>query len=290
MHDRKVLDRLGECWGVDRAEFEPISGATHGVFRCQIDGAQRVAKVFRTTEAAGTELRVLQLLAEADFPAPRVVEADAAGVRFGAAYVLMEDRGRENVAHRLAHGAGGIELARRMGELLAAAHAVRLPSPGMIRLDRIDPIDASSIEKKTHAAAVGLHAQKLIKRSTLEQVLAIEALPVEGDSLCHMDFHPVQCVVDGPGVAAVVDWEGAWAANPAIDLAVAHAYFDFYGAEKATDEFLIGYGARPDLVSSPSYIATRAMHLTSLAAKWVAAEQPAAAGRACEKLKTCWDS
>lgn len=282
--DAEVLERISKSLGIRPTGFEPVSGATHGVYRSLINEAPYILKLYRRAEAAGTELRVLRLLEEDDFPAPRVREADPDGVQAGLPFLLMEDLGRETVAQRMAQGADGVALAEQMGRLLASTHRIRLPSCGAILGDRIEKLEAAKVAERIHKSAVGLHAQKLISDQTINGVLAIDDLPIEGDSLCHMDFHPVQCVADGARVAGVVDWEGAWSANAFVDLAIAHAYLDFYGSQGATDAFLKGYGASQKTLSDPDYASARAMHLASLAGKWLAAGQRSAAERACGLL------
>jgi len=62
-----------------------------------------------------------------------------------------------------------------------------------------------------------------------------------GESLCHSDYHAVQCIVKDDRVAAVADWESAWIGNPLIDLAIGHAYLDYYCPPPLTKQFMAGY-------------------------------------------------
>ncbi|HUC06217.1 MAG TPA: phosphotransferase [Acidimicrobiales bacterium] len=91
----------------------------------------------------------------------------------------------------------------------------------MERIEGVSMVDAMAKRPwslRRHGALLGdLHRR-------LHQIAAPEWLPDApvgaGDRLVHMDLHPLNVMV-GPHGATVIDWTGASAGEPAVDVAVA---------------------------------------------------------------------
>src|SRR5262249_22704361 len=125
---------------------------------------------------------------------------------------------------------------------------------------------------------------------TEQEVLRFKqrAMPdIPGASLCHGDFHTVQCVVDEGRIAAIVDWETAWAGNPLIDLAVATSSFE-YSAPALALPFLESYSrARPvpsDFASR--YLPVRMAHALGLIRVFNIQKREANVARAVELFRS----
>ena len=107
---------------------------------------------------------------------------------------------------------------------------------------------------------------------------------IDGTELCHGDFHAVHCLVRDGRITAVVDWEAAWAGNSMVDLAVAHAYLNYYCPLEAVRSFLAGYEqVKPLPVDyERAYLPARMAHALELAKIWRLRGRPAEARRAVE--------
>lgn len=114
-----------------------------------------------------------------------------------------------------------LRLFREMGALLARIHSLAFP--------QADPFVRHFQQelKVLYQWADELANQEVINKQEASLLSSLHVPPLHGDALCHGDFHAVHCVVDQERITAVVDWESAWAGNPAVDLALTHAYLDF---------------------------------------------------------------
>jgi aminoglycoside phosphotransferase (APT) family kinase protein len=103
-------------------------------------------------------------------------------------------------------------------------------------------------------------------------------------SLCHGDFHPAHCIVGDARISAVVDWEKAWAGNSTIDLAMTHAYLDFYCLEEATARFLAGYAGSHSVPDGyeKAYLPVRMAQALGMVRAWDKQHRPGTLRRTVE--------
>lgn len=233
------------CFGLE-PRIEPISRLNNVVFRLRYPHADKVLKIGTAgdPEPVRKELAIFDLLARNGLPAPSVEHADAEGAEFGRPFLVMRSAGDRTVADWAdVPDEAGRSLFREMGTILARVHGITLRGSGDIRAGSFAPLDPAAIRERLDRAADWAGLQGYIDREESERFRSLETPPLGGSALCHRDFHAVQCVVGGGRIAAVVDWESAWASNPAVDLAIAHAYLDFYCRPTLLEAFFAGYVA-----------------------------------------------
>lgn len=233
------------CYGAEaRAEPIPLSQA----FRLWLPQGLKVLKLGPPgATSIRKELRLVEVLVRHGVPVPVVEHADADGTRVGRPFFIMDSAGDSTVAHLVGRADEDTRrLFVEMGSILAAVHGITVGTSGDIPPDAIEPRDWPARIRRLHGLADWIGAERLLEPDELAKVQAIAIPETGGDALCHGDFHAVQCIVRGGRIAAVVDWEQAWAGNPGIDLAIAHAYLDYYASPEQVRRFLEGYtSSRP---------------------------------------------
>lgn len=256
--DIDIAQRVaGLCYG-QSPRIELIPSHYNAVFRLWLDDGPRVLKLAkRSPERASTrkELFLFGKLAEHGVPVPVIEHEDVSGREVGHPYFVMRSAGHHTVAdwvHEatdLSHG-----LLRRMGGVFALIHGIEFPSPGPIIHDRVSPIRSARIERRAFEGWCHRLVDEIESRGLLDarEVRAarrmIGTLPAQrGASLCHGDFHAAQCIVDADAdagrIAAVVDWEAAFAGDPVYDYADHHTYMLNTYHPDLVDSFRQGYEA-----------------------------------------------
>ena len=232
-----------QCYGAE-PRVEPLSRLNNLVFRLHFPGAVKVLKVALGAGATtiAKELMLIRLLARHGVPVPVVEHDDARGERAGRAFFVMASAGERSVADWVpAGGEAARALFTEMGGVLARIHGVTFPASGDITPAGIVERDSRRLLAGVYAIAEAAVGDGLLDREEAAVFRSL-AMPVpEGTSLCHADFHAVQCVVREERIAAVVDWESAWAGNPAIDFAITQAYLEFYCPPALVECFAAGY-------------------------------------------------
>jgi aminoglycoside phosphotransferase (APT) family kinase protein len=261
-----------ECYGGD-VRGELIAGSHNALVRLFAPSGVKVLKLAPagTSEAVGRELRVIALLREHGLPAPVVEHADPQGARHGRAFFAMAQAGERTVYELLGEsGDTPRRLLREMGTLQARFHAIELPASGTILADRIEPSGPEPLLASLHALSRELAAEGLLSAAEDERFRALRLPPHQGTSLCHGDFHAVQCVVRMGRIAALVDWEAAWAGNPAIDCAVTHAYLEAYAPPALVASWLEGYADCRALPGdyARAYLPVRMVQVIGLLRAW----------------------
>ncbi|HEY2155730.1 MAG TPA: phosphotransferase [Isosphaeraceae bacterium] len=236
------------CFGLE-PRIEPISRLNNLVFRLRYPHGAMILKMARGQDASALrkELAIVDLLGRHGLPAPAVEFADPDGAQLGRPFVVMRSAGDRTVADWAGDpGEEGRALFGAMGNVLARVHGIGFRESGEIRAEGIIRLDAAAARGEADRAADWAADRGHLGHDEAERFRALATPDLEGPALCHRDFHGVQCVVDRGRIAAVVDWESAWACNPTVDLAIAHAYLDFYCAPPLIEAFFSGYGsARP---------------------------------------------
>jgi aminoglycoside phosphotransferase (APT) family kinase protein len=135
-----------------------------------------------------------------------------------------------------------------MGALLARIHDVRIDAPGAwLPGGAIGPRDRRTYLEKLRQLAEAMATAGVIGRDEAGRFRTLPMPELTGTSLCHGDFHAVQCIVRAGRVTAVLDWESAWVGNPAIDFAVTQTYLESYCPGELLTSFAAGYLARRSL-------------------------------------------
>ena len=228
------------CYGLE-PQIEPLARLNHAVFRLRFPHGSKILKMARGNDTASLrkELMVIDLLHQKGIPAPTIEFADPLGTQLGRPFFVMRSAGERRVADSASElGERSRSLFFEMGVLQARIHAITLPGSGDLGPEGIVPRDAEALRAELDRHADWAVALGYLARDEAQQFQGSQMPGLEGVALCHGDFHPMQCVEDQGRIAAVLDWESAWAGNPEIDLAVTHAYLDFY-CPFATDRMLL---------------------------------------------------
>jgi aminoglycoside phosphotransferase (APT) family kinase protein len=156
-------------------------------------------------DAAEREAAVLTALDGLDGWAPRLIEADPAGVRFGQpATLITRLPGRADIRPRFP-----IAAARQLGAVLARIHAV--PIAGLTGLRD------------------GLWAESAAVQDDPERVLT------------HFDFWSGNVLWQGETLTGVVDWSGAGRAPRGLDVSWCRLDLVILHGPEVADEFLAAY-------------------------------------------------
>jgi aminoglycoside phosphotransferase (APT) family kinase protein len=166
------------------------------------------------------EFGLIRSAAEAGVPVPRPLTFEPEGGRFGSAGFLMDHVEGESVAPRLLRKpefeAARNRLPGQLAEALAGIHAIGLDSlDGLLPPAPGDPALAQIAEWEAQLDEIGepLPAVELGLR-WLRGNVPSPAAP----ALVHGDFRLGNFIVDGDGLAAVIDWELAHLGDPAEDV------------------------------------------------------------------------
>jgi homoserine kinase type II len=190
------------------------------------------------------EAEVLRFLAEARFPAPRLVPAAD-----GRPFVALA--GRQAMLFEYAAGEEArreertAERCRRIGEQLARLHELSAGFPA----ERANPYGTARVAEWLGALGRdgGGDPEVAVALPLLEEELALaRALPGVPRGLVHGDLFADNVLWIGERVSAVLDWEMSCTEAFAYDLAVALSawcYGDRYEAARAT-ALVAGYRAR----------------------------------------------
>jgi len=250
-------------------EMDLLASSKQRVFRLRFSVGKatsshpisKILKLSHQTEDAALkkELKVISLLTQQGIPAPNIEHTDMEGSLVGRAFFIMESAGNTSAMNclrqlnELARNSSIPETTKQqtqaqattifteMGTLLARIHCVTLPESGYIYHDKYVPQNAATYHKVVCDRALTLVAQGILTPPEAAVLTALPSPDLSGNSLCHNDFHPAQCIVDNGHITTAVDWQEAWSGNALIDVAIAHAYLDFYCPASLVKCFLRGY-------------------------------------------------
>lgn len=180
------------------ASAEPVGGGSDTLIWRIEHGRDRYAlRVFRPEQAALSRREVVAMVAAAagGVPVPRVHAAGA--WRDRPALLLSWCPGRPLGDELRARPWRALSLGVRFGRMQAAIHALPVPPP---LLDH--PVPWRAWAGPDAALDACLHA-----------------VAPRADVLLHLDYHPLNVMVDGGRIAAVLDWANARPGDPRADLA-----------------------------------------------------------------------
>lgn len=262
--------------------IESIPCLNNAVFRLRFPDGCKVLKLALSSGGAliRKEKMLLDLLRRHGIPAPVVEYADEDGRRFGSPFLLTNSAGDQTVAdciRRREELCG--QLLTEMGVVLARIHNIAFPQADLVSRDLQQDV-ASLYQRAGELAEKGLLAKDEAAR-----FLSLDVPPLGGAALCHGDFHFVQCIVHQGHISAVVDWESAWAGNAAVDLAIAHAYLDYFHCPfELIRSFFAGYTSVRPLPPEyeRAYLPVRMAQALGLLWFWQKQGQPGYVQRAAE--------
>jgi Ser/Thr protein kinase RdoA (MazF antagonist) len=272
-HDNSLASAIAtHCYGAT-AQIECLSRYNNEVFRLRFSNGCKILKLAKCSQNAllRKELMLIDLLARHAVPVPVIEHEDGDARLVGRPFFTMDSAGERTVADWV--GTGG-DLGRRlfaeMGNVLARIHGVRFGESGEIQHDRIVPSHHEEQSQRVLGLAGWVVEQRLLGADEVAPFKSVDLPKTTGDELCHGDFHAVQCIVQRDRIAAVVDWESAWAGNSVIDLAIVHAYLDYYCPPELIACFFAGYAAirpiPPDY--DEAYRLVRMAHVLGLLKVW----------------------
>jgi aminoglycoside phosphotransferase (APT) family kinase protein len=195
----EVLDALG----LEGARLESaITDATDTrVWQVSTGDRSLAVRQFRESQwrTMGAELEALRLANKGGIPVPAVIATGAVSGRFPAmAMEWIPGQMVGEVILRQPHLAA--RLGASAGRLLACIH--RLPAGEVSVIDRVDADRRQGSD------------------STAEEILArIARIPPIGQSILHLDYHPLNLMAVGGRLSGVLDWTNAAIGDPRLDVA-----------------------------------------------------------------------
>jgi aminoglycoside phosphotransferase (APT) family kinase protein len=183
------------------ASIEPVQGgADAAIWRVEHGGQRYALRVLRPDQAdqARREVAAMRTAADGGVPVPGVV---ATATWHDRPVLLLSWCSGRPLAEALLAGPADLSRIRSLGvafgRVQAAIHA--LPVPADL------PTLAISSEKA----------------ATSEPALAarLSELPQRSPALIHLDYHPLNVLIEGERVTAVLDWANARVGDPRADLA-----------------------------------------------------------------------
>jgi aminoglycoside phosphotransferase (APT) family kinase protein len=243
--DLEIIQTIADRYYGARPTIEPITNLNHVVYRLRFAADDKILKLATGDDAVSVrnELMLLEMLASHAIPVPVVEHADADATLVGRPFIVMACAGERTVADWIDKPeSAGRSLFTAMGATLGRIHRIQVPHPdGGPAL-----VGPRAVERERDTLvqlADRLRDQGLLSQDETDEFKALPVPAFDGATLCHGDFHAVQCIVNQDRIAAVVDWEAAWSGNPAIDLAMTHAYMDYYCPVGLTRAFFAGYAS-----------------------------------------------
>ena len=168
----------------------------------------------------GVEAAVSSAAGEAGVPVPPILAFEEAGGRFGSAGFVMDHVEGTSLAPRVLRRPELAAARERMPGQLAAAlarvHSVDLAELGS--LPRPDPDPAIAACDFWERALDDVGEPLPAVEAGLRWLRLNPPPPPRGAALVHGDFRLGNFIVDGDGLAAVIDWELCHAGDPAEDI------------------------------------------------------------------------
>ena len=244
--ERELVETIADrYYGAGPAAIEPITNLNHVVYRLRFAAGDKILKV--ALGADGTSIRkelwLLDLLRQHSIPVAVVEHADADATVVGRPFFVMAVAGDQTVADWVGKPVPvGRPLFIAMGAVFGRIHKIRVPPPDTGPV-LVGPRDIERERAAVLQVAEQLTAQELLTPEEVDEFKGLPLPSLEGEFLCHGDFHAVQCLVHEERIAAVVDWESAWSGNPPVDLAMTNVYMDFYCPVLLSRAFFAGYAS-----------------------------------------------
>jgi len=235
----RFLDHLRATLSAPALRYAEPPAAMHGghdtqIFAFRLDRASgaggawagplvlRVLPREHDPRRALREAAAQSAVADLGYPAPRVLEASADLARLGGAYLVMERAaGRPMLEERR------IGIAGALVEIQARLHA--LPAELFLRaMDAAggrEPAMFDALLAQLAARAAG-HAHDGL-RAAMDWLLAHRPPAPARLAICHGDLHPLNVLMSGREVTAVLDWPNAVVADAAYDVAATKVILAF---------------------------------------------------------------
>lgn len=178
------------------ARWEATTGATGELFRVSVGDATYALRLVSSASAVVGVLAVMAAARGAGLPVPELMrQADWAN---GHALLFEWMPGSSVPAAVDSDPAGAGELGRQLGITQRVIHQITAPA--------------------------GLPAVKDNPFGPPTYPIDSSGLP-DGNALLHLDWHPLNVLVDNRRLTAVLDWDNARAGHPYADLARTHTLF-----------------------------------------------------------------
>jgi aminoglycoside phosphotransferase (APT) family kinase protein len=230
--DRSLLALLARELATPSLRFsEPpkrvLGGFDTTIYSFRLDGAPAafsrplIIRIFRGGSGAWratAESAVQNAVAEAGYPAPRVLLAHPEPSELGGPFTIMERMpGRPMLDGLL--GPGILALPAVLGR----AHA-RLHSLDATRFQRLlgaaaDRLDLPGPNEALYEAALAMPEPPLVGFAAVARWMdAHRPPPPIAEVICHGDFHPLNVLTERGVVTGVVDWAWVSIGDPAFDV------------------------------------------------------------------------
>lgn len=271
--DSELARRIAATCYEQEPEVELITQHSNAVFRLRFPDRSKILKLSKQLDnpLIRKELMLIALLHKQDIPVPSVEHADETGTLFGKPFFIMDSAGEQVVSYYLSKPPKlAYPLFAEMGSTLAKIHNITVSTSGYIWSSGIAPHNTETYWQSAYCQADWAIAQGVLNTDEVAVLKSLTLPTVDGLALCHGDFHPSQCVARDGKITAVVDWQGSWVGNCAIDLAIAHAYLDYYCSPELIKCFFVGYTSKRSLPSGYqlTYLPVRMLQSLAILRNW----------------------
>jgi aminoglycoside phosphotransferase (APT) family kinase protein len=231
-----VRTTIGSAIGYAEAPREIVGGFETAIFAFSLTGAPaelsgplilRLHREEADPEQARFEGCVQNAVADAGFPAPRVLTiCTEPGVLGGAFTIMQRAPGRTMIDSML--GPGVFRISGVLGRLHAQLHGLGADSLRS-RLSGVDarPPGIGLARDADEIARFVDEAQLDGLRDGVRWLAARRPGPPVRLAVCHGDFHPINIMVSGRDVTGVLDWSSTHIGDPAWDVGASVALLGY---------------------------------------------------------------
>jgi aminoglycoside phosphotransferase (APT) family kinase protein len=178
---------------------EVLEGADSSVWKISLsDGSAFALRILSSAriEQFRREERMIDLAIEAGIPVPKILSVSIYGE---SAVMLMEwGKGRPVLEELMEHPDNAKRIGSHFGKVQAAINQVHVPE--------------SLVEVPNWLTAQTIEEQEII--TTINSKYNDKY-----NKLVHLDYHPLNVLIDDEKITAVIDWANATAGDPCYDLA-----------------------------------------------------------------------
>ena len=242
--DLKLAKTIAQTYHGANVQVKQLTAQNHPVFRLRLQDGDKILKLAKNYQdiSIPKEAMLIKMLQEQKIPVAVVETVDNTGNLFGRPFLIMDSSGEQTVLTLAQQtNPASNSLFTQMGSLLARIHQIKFSQSGDIYPNAIKPRDGQQWLQRQYQRIENLVQVGILTASEISLFKSLPMPEIKGFSLCHGDFHGVQCIVKQGKITAIVDWESAWVGNPSIDLGMTHAYLDSYCPVELIRCFFQGY-------------------------------------------------
>jgi fructosamine-3-kinase len=186
------------------------------------------------------EVYIFELIKKHGIPAPKIEFKNLKGGNLPQ-YLIMEYLGEGNL-YEISNAHESKKLSMMMGQYLAKIHSITFKEQGLISGNSIVPRSFCNQSKEQFDVRLrNLSESGELSTSKISKCNDVYSDFVDSKEavLCHMDYGPVQIIVNDKKITGIIDWEWAISSYSVNDFAKAEMILKLFGGD--FDSFRDGY-------------------------------------------------